>query len=444
VRGRRTAQRREAAAKRFAPDLRDVYQFHRALAGRWKGRVQACEPWNEADISMFGGHTGAEMAAFQKAAYLGLKAGDPAAIACLNVFAVERAATLEDLAANEAWPYFDTCNLHHYVVADRYPAWYAAFRRISAGRPLWVTEFCLPVQWSGDPAAQEPSDADLRLQAQRVPLSFAAVLHEGPAAAFYFLFPHYVEGKIQFGIVRRDLTPRPAYVALAAAGRLLADARPLGRATAADARVRAYLFAARPDGVKREVLVAWTTAGAAALDLPVAPAALFDHLGRPLPAPADARLALSVAPVYALFPPGTAGRMQLAAPPAPAGAPPVAIAPSPIVLQALWPAERSSVDASAYRLTAGGAAQEVPLFAYNFSAEPATGSLHVDAPAGWSATAPQPLELAAGERKELRLRVTAGEGGAAGVVTVRGDFGRQGRPVVAVRFVVERPASRPQ
>ena len=240
---------------------------------------------------MFGGHTGAEMASLQKAAYLGLKAGNPDAIACLNVFAIVRPDTLEDLADNAAWPYFDTCNLHHYIRPDDYPAWYAAVRRVSAGRPLWVTEFNQPVQWAGDAKTQEPTAADQRLQAQRVPIVFASSLHEGPAKAFYFLFPHYTEGKIQFGIVHRDLTPRPAYVALAAVGRLLADARPLGRWKVPSQQARAFLFHARPDGKDAEVLVAWTSEPKGELQLPVAPAALFDHLGRSVP-PQGTRVAI--------------------------------------------------------------------------------------------------------------------------------------------------------
>jgi hypothetical protein len=57
--------------KRFPPDLRDAYSFQKEMAKRWKGQVLAFEPWNEADIDVFGGHTGAEMAALQKASYLG-------------------------------------------------------------------------------------------------------------------------------------------------------------------------------------------------------------------------------------------------------------------------------------------------------------------------------------------------------------------------------------
>src|SRR5208282_6036049 len=63
--------------KRFPLDLRDAFNFYRTLAQRWRGEIDAFEPWNEADITMFGGHTGGEMASLQKAAYLGLKAGNP-------------------------------------------------------------------------------------------------------------------------------------------------------------------------------------------------------------------------------------------------------------------------------------------------------------------------------------------------------------------------------
>ena len=121
--------------KRFPLDLRDSYNFYRAMARRWQGEVVAFEPWNEADIPMFGGHTGSEMASLQKAAYLGLKAGNPKVIACLNVFALHRAATLHDLHENEAWPYFDTFNLHHYEAFNAYPGLYADFRTVSGTIP---------------------------------------------------------------------------------------------------------------------------------------------------------------------------------------------------------------------------------------------------------------------------------------------------------------------
>jgi hypothetical protein len=424
-----------SSSRQFPEDLRDIYRFLRHTAARWKGRVQAFEPWNEADVDNFGGHTGAEMASLQKAAYLGLKAGNPDAIACLNVFAIARPDTLDDLAANTAWPYFDTCNLHHYNRPNDYPAYYAAFRRVSAGRPLWVTEFNQPVQWAGDPKAQEPTAADQRLQARRVPILFASLLHEGPAEAFYFLFPHYTEGQIQFGIVHRDLTPRPVFLALAAVGRLLADARPLGRWNASSPQIRAFLFRARPDGRDAEVLVAWTTAPQGELQLPVSPTALFDHLGRGLPPPGRA-LRLGPAPLYALLPPGAGQQLTLTPPPA---TPPRQEAkPSPVVLQSVWPRDRVALDKSAYRAVAGQDTN-IPVFAYNFSDSPVAGKLTVATTNGWEVSIPDGVELAAGERKQLAMRIhrAGAKGEKPERIRLTGDFGPAGSAVLSIRLQLE-------
>jgi hypothetical protein len=423
--------------KRFPEDLRDAYRFYREMARRWAGQVTAFEPWNEADIVQFGGHTGAEMASMQKAARLGLKEGNREVIACLNVFASANKAILADLAANQAWPYFDTFNLHHYAKADDYPGIYAAFRAASAGRPLWTTEFSMPVPWSGDEQRKEPSDADLRVQSERVAKAFAAALHEGSVAAFYFLLPHYVEGKTQFGILRPDLTPRPAYVALAAVGRLLADARPLGRLKGAPPNVRALVFRAKPDGKDCEVLVAWTAEGTAELALPVAPLAVYDHLGRPKPGP----LALSQAPAFAIFATGTAAKMTLDPPP-PAAQRPPEMAPSPVVLQAVWPKERTDLGRSAYRIAAGKAetvAVAVYVYVYNFSAKPVEGTFEVTGPSGWKINFAKDAKIPPEGRLQLTLTVEAAGTAAVNCETVRiqGAFGPAGQPVLSLRFAPE-------
>jgi len=425
--------------KRFPPDLRDAYRFHREVARRWAGKVLAFEPWNEADIVQFGGHTGAEMASFQKAACLGLKAGNPGVIVCLNVFASPNKAILADLQDNAAWPYFDTFNLHHYARTEEYPRIYAEFRAASAGRPLWTTEFSMPVKWAADEKAKEPTDADLRVQSERVAQAFAAALHEGPRAAFYFLLPHYVEGQTQFGIVRGDLTPRPAYVALAAVGRLLADARPLGR-VAAGSPIRAYLFRAAPDGRQREVLVAWAREAGPELALPVKPEAVFDHLGR---AAADApqTLRLSSAPVFAVLPAGTAAKFSIEPPPA---APPGSEgSPSPIVLQAVWPQERTDLARSAYRVPSQKV-ETMSVYAYNFGDAPAEGRLEVTAPNGWHYQLPRVVKLPPGERVELALTIHPPEEPASPVEAIRivGDFGSAGKPVLSVRVAPEPPAKK--
>lgn len=416
--------------KRFPLDLRHAYRFQREMARRWKGQVQSFEPWNEADISVFGGHTGAEMASLQKAAWLGLKAGNPDAIGGLNVFADHKPAQLADLHANEAWPYFDTFNLHHYAALDAFPRLYAAFRAVSAGRPLWVTECALPVRWSGDPQKQEPTEIDQRLQAERIAQVFAASVHEGTAASFAFLLPHYVEGQIQFGLLRRDLTPRPAFVALAAVGRLLADARPLGRMNT-DPRIRAFLFSAHPDGGRRDVLVAWTTSGTAALPLPVRPETVYDHLGRPHPS-ADS-VSLTTAPVFIILAEGTARRLTLQPPPA---APPrLPGQASPVVFQATWPKQQVALEQSAYRMVTKKS-DEVPLYLYNFADAPVSGRLEVRVSDGWQARLAQTTAtIEPMGRVELRLTLDSTHAtGRPATVSVRGAFGSAGTPVLSFRI----------
>lgn len=431
--------------KRFPLDLRDAYRFHREMARRWRGQVLAFEPWNEADITVFGGHTGAEMASMQKASYLGLKAGNPEVIACLNVFASHNRAQLEDLHDNQAWPWFDTFNLHHYEPFDSYPRLYADFREFSAGRPLWVTECAVPVKWAGDEKLQEPAEADLKVQAERIAKVFACSLHEGSAQVFYFLLPHYVEGQTQFGILRPDLTPRPAYVALAAVGRLLAEARPLGRLQTTNAALRAYLFQARPDGRSRRVLVAWSTEGQHSLKLPRVPQAVADHLGRA--AAASAELTVDTAPRFAIFDADIQRAMDLVPPPS---TPPVLEGrPTPLVLQALWPTDQVELKRSAYRVELAQRAT-IPVFLYNFGETPATGTLRLEAPDAWDARIEGSVRVAPMEKAELRLELQPRNlaPGTVGRVRLVGDFGPTGQTVLSLRLTADprgllREAGRP-
>ena len=419
--------------KRFPLDLRDAYAFYREMARRWKGQVTAFEPWNEADIIEFGGHTGAEIAALQKASYLGLKAGNPDLVVCQNVFATHRPAQLEDFQENAAWPYFDTFNLHHYESFEKYPQLYAAFRAVSAGRPLWVTECALPVKWSGDANLKEPSDADLRIQAERLPKTFALSIHEGSAATFYFMLPHYVEGQTQFGIIRPDLTPRPALLSLATVGRLLADAKPLGRLQSTNAALHAYLFRAKPDGQTRSVLVAWSTAGKADLTLPQAPEMVVDHLGRTLPDP-QATVSLGSAPVLAILP--NDERLSLTPPPAPPER--LSGKPSLVVLQALFSSSNAVMEKSTCRI-ASEKPERISLFAYNFGQEVVRGRLRLQAPQDWSVSPLGEVELQPMERKEIPITVTAPAARKIGVAKLRvaGDFGAAGQPSLGFRLLLE-------
>jgi hypothetical protein len=438
----------------FAPDLRHVHQFAKALAHRFKGLITAWEPWNEANVPNFGGHTVDQMCSWQKAAWLGFKAGDPTLTVGWNpTAAVPTPAHTYGVLANETWPYFDTYNIHTYDWAHSYADLWAPAREAASGRPLWITEadrgtlHLKNAPWFDlDPRLE-------RLKAEWIAQSYAASLFAGATRHFHFILGHYHEPQgVQFGLLRLDLTPRPAYVALAAAGRCLAGATILGH-WQPEPNVHVYAFHARPDGEPHDVLVLyaerdvdWDARGVftSTWQLPahVDVRKIIDYLGRPLgtsfPHP------LTSAPIFLFLPPGQAARLPLTPPP-PLD-PPRAGHASPIVLQLVQP--RSTIvaiedlpwsEGHVYSIEQG-TTQELTLHAYNFSEQPATGSFDViDHPPDWHVAWPTSrFQIDPGERITLNgsLRMNDTET-RDGWIKVRADTGAHGNPALAFRFVVQ-------
>ncbi|HOF41970.1 MAG TPA: hypothetical protein PLD73_18010, partial [Candidatus Hydrogenedentes bacterium] len=195
---------------RFPRDLRVLYRFCNALAKRYQGRVQAWEPWNEANITSFGGHLINEMCSFQKAAFLAFKAGDPELTVCWNVYAGSGSALhTEGVLLNEAWPYFDTYNIHSYSAPADYLTEFEGPRNAASGKPIWLTECGIRLKAAEPEPAEDMSDEDELRQAWFVAPSYASSLYSGVERHFFFILGNYLERGIQFGLLRDDLTPRP-------------------------------------------------------------------------------------------------------------------------------------------------------------------------------------------------------------------------------------------
>lgn len=399
---------------RFPEDLRDVYEFYRGLAGRWKGLADAIEPWNEPDIIDFGGHTGCEIASFQKAAYLGLKAGNPDLPVNGSVFAIDRAETLDEFGANEVYPYFDRYDLHHYIHLPEYPRAYARHRAQCAGKPMWTTEFNLTIFWA-DEKTKEPSEPDLRVQGYRVGKVFAEALHEGPEKLFYFILGHYVERNLQYGLVHTDLTPRPAYVAFAAVGRFLNGAKPMGRVDLGDEKLKGYLFKTQVDGAEQETLVTWSETKPTTVRIPGA-LRMYDYLGRELPA--GEKIELTRVTTYVVLPPD--GSKQLKVEPPPPPAPRRDGKACPVVLQLIGDTDFKQ---SAFRLDKSN---ELRLVAYNFSDRPVRGKLTGEG----AADVPGEMEIAPASREERVIKATGAD-----TLVIRLDAADAGRAIVSARIV---------
>ncbi len=394
----RWAVGKDGNTSRFAPDLRHVYRFSLELGRRFQDRVPAWEPWNEPNVSSFGGHTMDEICAWQKAAWLGFKAsGSKTIVGSSALAAVPTWPQTEGIKLNEVGPYFDTYNIHTYDWAHGYDELWEPARIAAAGKPLWITE--------ADRGAQHDQKApwyDLpprleRLKAEYLAQSYASALAAGADRHFQFILGNYQEPNgVQFGLIRKDYTPRPAYAALAAVGRLLAGARCLGRWQPSP-EVWAVAFRAAPDGVESDVLVLWTEKeadwpkrGGATAKIPwpegLKPRAVFDFLGRQ--AGNQLPKLIGSAPCFVILPPGQATvlplkqrtRIKL-----------LESAPSPLVLQTVFPAsahapveDKPWSGAYAYAAQAGETVT-FTLCAYNFGHSPATMTITAERlPQGWS------------------------------------------------------------
>ncbi len=441
------------AGGRFAPDLRHVFEFGRALAIRFKGRVDAWEPWNEANVATFGAHTVDQICSWQKAAWLGFKAGDPNVTVGWNVTTtVPTPAQTEGILANETWPYFDTYNIHSYDWPHSYASLWKPAREAASGRPIWITEADRGTPHLNNAPWYDQDPRLERLKAEWMAQSFASSLFAGAKRHFHFILGNYQEGDhIQFGLLRLDLTPRPAYVAMAAVGRCLAGAKPLGRWQPGQ-QVQVYAFRAQPDGQERDVLVVWAEKeadwdgrGVTTADWRL-PANLnvqgvVDYLGRSsgtkLPSP------ITSAPVFVFLPPGEAAKLPLESPPV--------LAPrregvaSQVVLQMSLPrtATRKVEDlpwSEGYVYQAKlGQALEFKLHVYNFAASSTAGRLNVSRlPSGWEAVLTgSDFKLGTMERYEVTgtLRIPSDAKVRDGWVVLHAECGSQANPALAFRVV---------
>jgi hypothetical protein len=425
--------------RRFPRDLRNLYKFCKTMAQRYKGRVLAWEPWNEANITMFGGHTIDEMCTHQKAAYLGYKAGNPDLTVCWNVFAgAGTALHTKGVLENQTWPYFETYNIHSYQKPDHYLTQFAPAREAACGRPIWITECGVRAVAKTAKPWSELSQADELRQAEFIAHSYASSLFAGVNRHFFFILGNFNERGVQFGLLRNDQSPRPGYVALATLGRLLAGAKCLGRwIPQENPAVRIYAFQSRLDGRQQDMLVIWsekTTTLSLPESLPVE--TVYDYLGRPLDKNKPDKI--DSASVFVLLAKDAAQKLPLE-PPLHSSAFRGGKA-SPVVLQLQMHHNSTKLDRQAHTVPSGKETN-LNLFAYNFSDKAVSGTITTEhIPQGYKLVQGRwEITLEPMERKRLPARVTIDASGSdtanEGWIKLQGNFADAGRPVLAFRLV---------
>lgn len=405
-------------------DLRHVYRFTKEAAAHFRGQILAWEPWNEPDISFFD-QLGDKYAGIQKAAYLGFKAGNPDVDVLLCSLCRGHSAFSDNIFECGVADYVDVFNFHTYSPIDRYVQTIRSWVSLAEGygvsdRPIWLTEAGVRLLYKeGDELTPELE----RTQAEFVPRSFAISLAGGVDRHFFFVLPFYPERGVQFGAMRKDLSPRPGLVAIATGVRLLGEGRFLGKLTAEPEGCEAYVF----DNGKQRVAVVWASEEVEAR-LPVAAETVrvADLVGREREVRVqDGNLTLPVSP-EAQYVVGLGEGLELTGEVRTPGKLP-RLEPSNVVIVGYLESEAIDKDRNAHIVRAD---QPVPLTVdvYNFDEqEPTQGTIHLELPEGWEADRMQAdVRLGPMDRDrlqfELRPGVAAPMVGSPVKVWERGEF----------------------
>ncbi|MCX7599383.1 MAG: glycoside hydrolase family protein, partial [Armatimonadetes bacterium] len=205
-----------------------VYRFVNRLVQDLGAQVRYFEVWNEPNIGFFVGRA-EDYAAILKAAYLGAKDADPTFGILIGSAAGTPGPFYDQVYDNNVGEYFDIYNQHWYGGPEALFDFLASVREQLAAhglrKPMWMTEMGM----RASPGPDGSYTAVEREQASYLARAYACGFAAGIARFFYFYLQEFLEGSVSlWGIVRDDLTPKPAYAALAALIRQLGTPECLG------------------------------------------------------------------------------------------------------------------------------------------------------------------------------------------------------------------------
>lgn len=231
-------------------DYRELYRFSKILAEEYKDADIAWEIGIEPDMNgIYWFDLGDLVAGFHKAAYLGIKDGDPDVPILPASITLGPTTFLENMLDSGIGDYSDMFNWHIYDKPSRYPERAKHYRQLlsrygMADAPDWLTEFGAVYKNTEGPDQTNLSGENQRAQCRFVAQSIIMALVSGVDKAFYFLIPgiHDPNGE-EFGLMYADLSPYPGYIALSAAANMLGLSTYSGRyENPSDKNVEAYVF----------------------------------------------------------------------------------------------------------------------------------------------------------------------------------------------------------
>ena len=442
------SKNRNKRLHRSADDLRSIYEFCRNYAAAMGEAMAFCEVWNEPDLmpdSVW------EYAANQKAACLGLKAGNPQIKVLSAAFCRSRQSYVSTFLDNDGGYYFDIFNCHFYGslsgTAGMLKGYRGTLEKHGLGnRPIFITENGTNYEDALPPRRgfQLPqgkalhSDDQERIVAEFLVKSQLESLRCGATVNFFFYLPSYFErnGRKDWGLLRPDSSAKQGVLAFAVLSHELAFREYLGTHAVAPG-IKGMLFAGEAG---EQTLVFWRRSemdnsttisrkslqekpGTVTLSLPDGACRLTDFYGRSRTLrAADGRLTLPVSSLPAYL----RGKLELTGQTGTAGRKlewnahiPETVEPG-IVLR-LIPGDGFVIDSgreSARLLKPEGS---LVLEVYNFTDSELSGTLR--ATGMKLAGLPDKLTVPAGGCHSLKLDSSAGSGSFRDRLRIDGEFG---------------------
>lgn len=259
--------------------------YVRQVVGHYRRSVRYWEVWNEPNGQWFWpSPNAAQYAVFLRETTKVIRQIDPdLRVLFGGTYGIDTG-YLEAALKAGAGDWFDVVSVHPYSTAvdntgnDLTRLVDLMKRYHVEGKPIWITEW----GWSAignDPRQQQEHAVNLAI-------AWNIALHDSPVERIFWYEFHSEEAKPAdrehyFGLVRRDLTPRPAYLAY----RALTRARPAGSKPDAGDWWRqgmTWPHWTRPDGKKGWAVWLWSGEADYAVTVQGPVVEAFDHLGAPL------------------------------------------------------------------------------------------------------------------------------------------------------------------
>jgi hypothetical protein len=213
----------------------DYGSFMGWAAGYFKGRVAAWELWNEPNLDyFFKGHDLVKYTAMVKSAYPQIKAADPASTVVAGVVSAADPALVNTLYSAGIKGSFDALAVHEYN-GDKAPetpyvpggdTYIDAVRAVRSAmlaqgddKPIWLTEtgWSTHANTSTTPSWGRGVTEDQQADYYKRTITFLAGAHPYVKAVFFYTERNVDTTDVHeanYGMLRYDLTPKPAYTAM--------------------------------------------------------------------------------------------------------------------------------------------------------------------------------------------------------------------------------------